>query len=337
MKHLILTLLIGCTGLLTFSQTNDWAPVGAKWVYNYIYCNTDPYCGYAIFESIGDTTILGKTCRKVRREEVLLDSNDTFWATGSSFYSDSILFIYEDSGQVNVYDKVNSEFFTLYDFSLGAGDSLIIADTLTSRGFVGAHCNPAWPEKNVRFCYPIAYKIERDTQVMINGTSHYAQIPARDASYQGKQSGLGFGENFLLVEGIGATGPNLFGYDPNSLLLYPMAPGRLLCYTIKDSVVWNDPGVDCLNLTTVATKEQKSSTVEVFPNPSSGNLSVRLKGNERIKEVMVVNNLGQQILQKNFSCEQSVILDVSTWVNGWYAVMIHTCEGNHYKTLITKN
>ena len=85
----------------------EWAPIGAKWHFNYTGTS------YSVFESTGDTIILGKTCRKIEKSK-----DYHYWGNRPlmefTFYSnDSVYF----------YDQNFPGFYLLYDFNASPGDS----------------------------------------------------------------------------------------------------------------------------------------------------------------------------------------------------------------------
>jgi hypothetical protein len=83
----------------------EWAPIGAKWHYDSY--SIGPYIRAQIFESVGDTILLGKSCRKILR---------------STF---APLFMYDSAGMVYYLQYgPNPEWCLLHDFSKNAGDTI---------------------------------------------------------------------------------------------------------------------------------------------------------------------------------------------------------------------
>lgn len=110
---LALSLLFFTTG--TYSQTNDWAPVGATWWYDQIEYS-GPETTYLRVTSVMDTVILGKNCRKLRVENVGL--TDTVLR--------NLIYTYEESGKVYHINNQGSQFRLWFDFSASLGDTITI-------------------------------------------------------------------------------------------------------------------------------------------------------------------------------------------------------------------
>ena len=103
-----------------FGQNNadsvEWAPVGAKWWYNYSVGVSVKTCGTWVMESVGDTIIRSKKCRVLTNEEhfdgaVRHILNQYIHQTGDSIF---------------YYNAELDTFALLYDFSSKAEDTLFI-------------------------------------------------------------------------------------------------------------------------------------------------------------------------------------------------------------------
>ncbi len=119
-KHTILCLLLTASCRLLTAQTNNFAPVGAKWWYGY----NDGWfgSGYWILESVGDTLIEGVTCRRISVTEFIVDETIPFDDV-DTFYLDDF-YIYEDSGVV--YNYLMDTFFVLYDYNAVVGSQWMV-------------------------------------------------------------------------------------------------------------------------------------------------------------------------------------------------------------------
>ena len=115
---LILTYLFSLTFVVSYSQTNNFAPIGARWYYDdYVNsCPTYPNCGYFIVESIKDTLVLGQECRLLQ---------ETYF-TPYIEIPDTSYIVYEDSGIVYLFN--NGQFHTLYDFNADVEDTIKVFD-----------------------------------------------------------------------------------------------------------------------------------------------------------------------------------------------------------------
>lgn len=62
--HLIVLFLVFSVFVQSYSQTNEFAPIGATWWYNYEYFSGS---GYLQLQSVSDTVISGVNCRKITK------------------------------------------------------------------------------------------------------------------------------------------------------------------------------------------------------------------------------------------------------------------------------
>ncbi|RMG85120.1 MAG: hypothetical protein D6714_06590 [Bacteroidetes bacterium] len=116
MKTPLLSLFVLFT-FQTFINAQNWAPVGAKWTYTYTKF-WSPEISYNIVESVGDTTINGKSCRILRSEK---EACDMPWEDGNQvdFY------MYDENDTVYYYNPDLNDFTILYDFNAQVGDEWI--------------------------------------------------------------------------------------------------------------------------------------------------------------------------------------------------------------------
>lgn len=87
------------------SRAQTWAPIGAKWYYNFYGSS------YSIFESVGDTVINGITCRKIQKSKPY-----------DYCFRPMQEYTYYSNDSVYFYDFNISDFQLLYDFDAVAGD-----------------------------------------------------------------------------------------------------------------------------------------------------------------------------------------------------------------------
>jgi hypothetical protein len=133
-------------------QTNEFAPIGAKWWYDHFYdinyADTSYDIGYVLIESVADTIINGINCIKLTSISVSPQGD-------VSPFTDP-LFVFEDSGRVFCYSYDDSLFHTLYDFTgedwyaydfiYGSGDSVLIqVDSVSTIEIDGVFLNHIFP------------------------------------------------------------------------------------------------------------------------------------------------------------------------------------------------
>ncbi len=80
--------------------------------------------------------------------------------------------------------------------------------------------------------------------------------------------------------------------------------------------------------TSIVESQLTSSEMLVFPNPTNQVLSVSTKNNQPIKEFILLNNAGHEILRRN-NLSASFTIDVSTFLSGMYYVKVLT-ENQEY-------
>lgn len=102
------------SGLSTAAQ--EWAPIGARWHYTESFSFWNPIVrDYIKIESVKDTVVAGKVCRKLTKRHNI----------GCSDRPDTE-FMYAENNQVFIYDMNFSSFQILYDFGASQGDSWVI-------------------------------------------------------------------------------------------------------------------------------------------------------------------------------------------------------------------
>lgn len=104
MKRFILLCALLFTGLSIYSQTNEFAPIGAKWWYSNQVNVDSPYIALLLHVE-SDTTIDGKYCKII---------------TG---YINDTIYIHSEGNVIFQYFETEDKFLKLYDFNLNTGDS----------------------------------------------------------------------------------------------------------------------------------------------------------------------------------------------------------------------
>ena len=108
---------------------------------------------------------------------------------------------------------------------------------------------------------------------------------------------------------LDANGDTLFGTSGN-----PILDGN-----------WGSLGVHDCACNPAAVSEQEEIALSVFPNPSSGLVNIRNKGN--IRKVQVLNSLGQQVFTQSISTSKTLIsLDLSDFT-GVYVIRLTDVSG----------
>ena len=74
-----------------------------------------------------------------------------------------------------------------------------------------------------------------------------------------------------------------------------------------------------------------SKAIQLYPNPTSDMLEIRLPNDMNLKSVNIFNTLGQMVMSSSSS-----LLFVNTLASGLYSVSVETSEGTFHKNFIKK-
>ena len=289
MKKLLTLSLSIHIALIAFSQTNNFAPIGATWYYDdYLNeCPTTPDCGYYIMESVDDTLIDGKNCRLL---------NETYY---TPYYDipDTQYIIYEDLGIVYLYDE--GTFHELYNFNADAGDTI----TTFAEAFNGYYGFIDYTFSEFR------YIIDSVATGLIDG--ELLRIQYTRALEAG--DGWGFWEGPMIIEKIGSIG--MFLGIPN--IIYPEYGAFLRCYS-EDGFFYKSPDYDndCDFITSV--NNQIPASIEISPNPAKNILTINSPFTKKINPV-IINAFGEVCDYKVISEELfTSTIDISRLPAGIY-------------------
>ena len=84
-----------------------------------------------------------------------------------------------------------------------------------------------------------------------------------------------------------------------------------------------------VNITSSSIEEQIVEDIELFPNPSSGMITVKA---EKMQAVIIINTTGQTMMTRDVDNDE-VLIDMSTFESGMYLVRIKTESGDVVKVL----
>src|SRR5258705_547688 len=90
----------------------------------------------------------------------------------------------------------------------------------------------------------------------------------------------------------------------------------------------------CYTITIAVLDFEKEKGIEVFPNPSKGSFSLKLKDStDKIKEISITNLIGEKVLD-----ERSYIssLNISREQSGIYFVQVRTKKGKNFNLKVIK-
>lgn len=127
----------------------------------------------------------------------------------------------------------------------------------------------------------------------------------------------------------GQAGPDLTGISARFILLTAVSTGESNMSCAGLAEVRFD-----LNTTVVSTEEiNPSISLQVYPNPSSDFIEVRLPG-QQLQSLQVFNSQGQQIIASSPSQEQ-ITLDVGRFPPGIYLLQVQSKKGKRYQQKVS--
>lgn len=221
---------------------------------------------------------------------------DSFTYFILSFPSGDSALIREDTMQGKVYAKVyradqtamDTNDVLLYDFSQSVGDTLKVIKTDTANSF-----------------YYYLYKID---SIQINASWHKVFY------YNGNQNGM------VVIEGIGSLS------DPISPFKYPYFEFNLelSCFSNQGNyppfskTVQNfDNAKSCAD-TSLKISDPAQGSFTIFPQPSNGRFTIRLGETMQDGQIMILNNMGQIVYQKNINGTRDLVINDPAIGNGLF-------------------
>lgn len=134
MKTKLLTLLIY---LPTILIGQDWAPIGAKWIYDHDY-GLPPYL--TSIESVKDTLILNKSCKLLitkQINEVLRENGTYYWDT----ITISKDYIYKSNDTIFHFNQNENTFYPLYLMNVKVHDTILVREKVSQCDYIDFFCS----------------------------------------------------------------------------------------------------------------------------------------------------------------------------------------------------
>jgi hypothetical protein len=232
MKKLILIIL---TAISIQANSQEFAPIGAKWHYDQGTFNPD-LTTYQTIESISDTIINGIPCRKLMKIQRMAGTLISYLYTFS--VNDSVFF-YAGNG-----------FHLLYDFGAITGDTVTLGYFTTYDGS------------------PLKMFIDSTDSIIINGQT-------RKLQYVSCGDGLVIEFGGIVIEGIGNLTymfPRLDLSLDGPLRCYEDSVIGLFINPYHSYNGWNFQ--DCEQILTGIADKGKTANVTIYPNPAGRFLEV---------------------------------------------------------------
>ena len=234
----------------------EWAPIGAKWWYNYGVGVTIRSEGTLVMESVGDTVIRSKRCRILTNEGRIGDHIDQL----ESYY------IHQNGDSILYYNAELDTFVLLYDFSSTAEDTVFL---LEPHSFYGDSLIPLsvnnrkWIDSLGLRTFDYTYLTEHTQQTLWLFSGH-------------------------VIEKIGNVGQYFFPIIGNWC---DAGCGEgLRCYQDEHLSVNLVSGEPCEVITSVFSHTYDSPSI--YPNPASTYVDIQDLQN-KITRAMIYNSQGQ--------------------------------------------
>ena len=282
--------LVCSIALRSYSQTNEFAPIGATWWYNYEYFSGS---GYLQLQSVGDTVIGGVNCRKITKTLVQKDLSNPD-AVVDTFYLDNE-YVYSDLGVVYNY-RLNS-FYTLYDFSAAIHDTWEVGGV-----------------SNFGDCDSTGFIQVDNVNTVLMGGVELTQLftSSVDDDY------WNFG-TLPVIERIGSLS-YLFAH-PNSCLIDFYEGGNLRCYYDNEiGYVQIDSTTTC-DFVLSSNEIPVASTLAISPNPFSSVLNIKLPDNYS-NSIITIYNLNGSILYQTTTCNSTIDISTDNLIPGVYLLYV---------------
>lgn len=293
-----------------FTYSQDFAPVGSIWHFTN-YETSAPYpLGYLKIECIGDTVLLGKTCRHLKKTKV--QSN------GVSV-SEKDEFIYNSGDTVYVYVP-DDNFYILYNFNAQPGD------TWTTSAF--DMYNDIYAEST--------HLVDSIATTLINGQL-LKQLFVRTT--EGYLTFLGeYGANQDLAIISEKIGDSEYMFPQNYGLWDIDLRIGLRCYSDSEFGEYNSGIVEDCEMLVSDTKEiLEDYKIEIYPNPANDEVQVTWSTSiPDIDTILRITNLQGKVLKFLLltTTRGNDIISLTDIPAGSYYVSIGNTDNNLMQKLI---
>ena len=233
----------------------------------------------------------------------------------SPVYTDTLtdLYTYSDSGIVWMFDSQLNAFDTLYNFSASPGDSWQLIH-LPEPAFMDPH-----------FFLTIL-----DTgHINMDGSS------LRWLSVQYDFGELWSDQIFIdtLIERIGSIDGYMLPYSLPNGATDGGEGGPLRCYS-DNEISYQSPSVQTCDLPLGGTERATQLSLNIYPNPGTDRLTIRLPVGEKLQRVMVRDALGRICLHEATPVENEVVLDTEHLPRGCYSIEVRSRHGQFVRQWI---
>jgi hypothetical protein len=289
----------------------DFAPINAKWYYSYYKDleNLKPV-EYFTYESVKDTFVNGKYCRKLDIWYYTLQKDSVYWGFD---------LIYSDSGRVYYFYK--NKFLLLYDFNVKVGDTLNLL-----------LYNPNIPRiKDLPDTHYVKYRVRETGTIKINNEQlRYYDLNTIKLDTQiirGKQ--LCFDDR--IIEKLGDTN-FIFGKIISWIDVYRLR-SNLRCYSDNNFQYHAKKDIPCdIFYTTINKKNIQKSDIQLYPNPVNDIFTIKSSSNSTFT-IEIYNTIGELIYFEDKIINTNTI-NLEGQKPGIYLLQISTLTSSCYYKII---
>jgi len=300
----ILLLLLTCRS--AFCQTNEFAPVGAKWWYGLAWNGIDFETMFYFVESVKDTIVFEKNCRKLSSKKIfefteehmadfyIYQSNDTV------YYAIEYLFG----------EQIDTAFHILYNFNAQVNDT-----TELHRGDYSGISPEVWPDDTTDYIVIDSIGSEIIAGFDLKKVSFHSEMDAPYGCwmFDGSAYEMLGRLNYLLPLPLGC-----FVKDP--------FPDFLQCYEDPNVGTLHFWGDRCVYFSDISTSQQ---TVSIYPNPATNFVKINSKMDITNLEIYSTDGILIQTYKNATS-----IIDVSHLSPGHYTLQIQAGSEIYYLNMI---
>lgn len=282
--------------IAAFVVNAQFAPIGAKWHYSASGNGTAPSAAeYYKYESVKDTLMEGRNAKKI----VI----SYFKYNGTTAYPEP-LFTSDAGDTVYYYNKRYAKFLPLYIFNVKKGDTI-----------------------TYHVPRPVQGSSKTTFRVVVDSV-YYLEIGPLKAIKTHPLDEFSFHKEYIQKVG----GVSLMLHQ--SVGLIPEGDGPLRCYRDDETYV-NFAHIACdYRLTSGIEETDYSSTVSLFPNPTTTQLNVQTNAAYPV-EYRISNTLGQTVLSGKLQKEESI--STEELKEGLYHVELSNGSWKKRKSFLVKN
>lgn len=276
---------------ISYAQTNKFAPVGAKWWYDFGNGFFNPHEYYYI-EAIEEITLLGKECRRLESSIVHWDSQEKI-ADFYIYQSNDTVFYFIDS---LFGEKIDSAFNVLYIFNSEIGEIWAV----NSGDYSGNAMIPCTnPETDF-------------VRVDSIGNEIFEGVVLNKVYFSYENFGPITGWNFsgIAYELLGNT---TYLLPIPTCITEDYFPYQLRCY--EDLEVGNIQ-ITPTNCDFVTDIDDKINKIKIYPNPTGDVL--KIEGNYITDDVIIYSAMGRFI--KSVNLKFTTQIDISSLAPGTYYI-----------------